>query len=111
MKYFKWLPGRQEETTYFKLCFLQFKIFKIAFDGYILKYPDKTWLLPHKDPIEGRMWRLNIKLKGKANFLCNKEILSVGNFLHFFRPDLYTHSLYVLKQTYKLSLGVAILKN
>lgn len=101
-----WINGRQENINYFKLPLWKFKIWKFGFDGYILHYPSEGILPPHKDPIDGKHYRVNVTLKGKSEFVCEKEILNLG-WLHFFRPDLYTHSLKIKTNSYKLSLGFA----
>lgn len=86
---------------------------KIGLDGYLLKYPPKTELKPHKDPINGRHYRLNIILKGSKDdeFKCEKVIFNLFNRIIWFRPDLYTHSVTIANRyRYVLSLGFAILK-
>lgn len=107
MKMLSWIPGRQANTTYHKWCFLYVKIGRWGFDGYILRYAPRTILHPHTDIVDGKMWRMNIKLIGGALFNIERTILSIGEFIHIFRPDLYVHSLITWSKTYKLSLGVA----
>jgi hypothetical protein len=107
MKLFKWISGRQSETSYQKLCFLYVRVGKWGFDGYLLKYQPHTRLKHHTDPVKGKHWRLNITLWGMCTFLCNKEILRVGEFIHLFRPDINPHGLIVFKKTVKLSFGLA----
>jgi len=107
MKLFRWIPGRQQGVIYYKWCFLYLRIGRVGFDGYILKYPAKTVLSPHTDPIDGWMWRMNVKLRGKARFFCKGRTYSLGDFMHIFRPDLYVHSLVAYTKTIKLSLGIA----
>lgn len=108
MEMFKWLPGRQAGCIYHKFCFLYVKVGKWGFDGYLLRYPEDAHLPPHKDPIPGgKMWRLNLTLKGKALFESEKEILRIGQFLHLFRADKYVHQLYALTKVCKLSIGIA----
>lgn len=108
MKLFTWVDGRQENTKYKKWCFLYFKICRLGFDGYILHYKPKTVLYTHKDPIDGKHYRLNIKLKGMSYFEASKCIVKIGDFLAFFRPDIRYHHLVVITRTYKISLGFAI---
>ena len=109
MKLFRWIQGRQSETEYRKFCFLNIKVWKFGFDGYLLKYEPNTELKPHVDKVVGKHYRLNLTIYGKSIFKCEKEIVSLP-FLHIFRPDLYTHSLTTQTKTLKLSLGFAILK-
>lgn len=109
MKLFTWLPGRQDKATYWKWCFMFFRIGRLGFDGYILKYPEGTILPKHKDQLDGKMWRMNITLRGMSFFSCDKQILNLGP-IHIFRPDKYLHGLNVFYKTYKLSLGFALFK-
>lgn len=117
MKLFKWQRGRQSSCRYFKFPFLFTRIWRFGFDGYILAYPRKAFLVPHKDKIEGRMWRLNITLKGSSRFFLWKgdgmdaKFIPSSKRFHLFRPDLYSHALISKTRTYKLSLGFAIFKN
>ena len=105
---FKWVPGRVSETTYHKLCFLNIKLGKWGFDGYILKYPRNTILKLHRDTVEGDHWRCNIKLWGRCHFSCvGRQIFSMGELIHIFRPDKRLHGLLVFTKTIKLSFGVA----
>lgn len=114
MKLFKWLPGRQLGCNYEKYCFLRFKIGKYGFDGYILKYKARTSLPFHIDPVEnGRHWRLNITLKGESVFQkyegedpngIELTLHEPGTF-ELFRPDLQAHSLRLITDSTKLSLG------
>lgn len=107
MQLFKWIKGRQDGTEYHKWCFLYWKIGRYGFDGYILRYEPMTSLPAHKDPIDGKHYRLNVKLKGRAYFVCEQCIIQWKYRLALFRPDLYYHALAVVTKTYKLSLGFA----
>jgi len=109
MKLFRWIEGRQSTTKYHKWCFLYFKIWRLGFDGYLLRYEPQTTLPMHKDKIQGKHYRLNIKLKGKADFWCPSTIFRSSNII-IFRPDLFYHSLTVYTKTYKISFGFAIFK-
>lgn len=109
----KWKQGRQPGIEYHKLCLFSFKLGRWGFDAYILRYPAKTVLPWHTDPVNGKHYRINIKLRGKCTFfampsedLDNIGDISIGEFLHIFRPDKQLHSLVVFKKTYKLSLGL-----
>lgn len=107
MKLFTWLPGRQQDCSYWKLCFLYLKIGRWGFDGYILKYPAGAMLPRHKDSLDGKMWRMNMSLRGSCTFCCEHTLLRIFDWLIIFRPDKHLHGLIVWTKTYKLSLGVA----
>lgn len=107
MELFKWIEGRQYKTRYHKWCFLYCRIGRYGFDGYILRYQPLSVLPVHNDPIDGKHYRLNIKLSGIAIFKTEHPIIKWGNKLCLFRPDICLHSLFVLTKTYKLSLGFA----
>lgn len=111
MRLFRWIKGRHSETDYEKFCFLYFRIGKFGFDGYILKYEPKTSLPIHKDPINGKHYRLNIKISGKCKFWTTSYKFRRGERIILFRPDLFPHSLEVLTKTYKLSFGFAKFNN
>jgi hypothetical protein len=108
MKLFKWQPGRQGNCNYQKFPMWFFRIGKLGFDAYILKYEADQVLPTHTDPVEGgNHYRLNIGW-GVANFLCAKTMVAkrLGRLsLYIFRPDLYPHSLFVFGPTTKLSFG------
>lgn len=109
MKLFSWLDGRQQGTEYKKFCFLFSKVGRLGFDGYVLRYEPNTVLLPHRDVIEGKHYRLNIEIWGKGDFVSEKVIFSFFKKLYLFRPDISTHS--VINHStkrYVLSFGVAI---
>ena len=109
MKVFQWISGRQHGVDYFKFPFFLFKLWKFGMDGYILHYLPNTTLPPHKDPIKGKHYRLNIELKGHGEFICERTIFSWFGRIHFFRPDLYTHSVVNgKKDRYVLSIGLAL---
>lgn len=111
MKLFTWQKGRQEDTEYRKFCFLYCRFFKIGMDGYILKSEPNTVLPPHRDPINGKHYRLNIELYGKGDFVAEKVILNICNKVYLFRPDIHTHSVINYSSTrYVLSFGLAIFK-
>ena len=105
MKIWKWQEGRQKDTTYKKFPLWYFRIWKWGFDAYILRYQPDTYLKLHVDRVDnGKHWRLNIKLVGKASFFCHGTGIINRRFV-FFRPDLYLHSLYAYTKTIKLSFG------
>lgn len=106
----KWQKGRQE-TDYEKLRLYSFRIWKLGFDAYVLKYKPDTYLKLHRDPVpSGKHWRLNIGWGDSQFYICDyprsKCGIHLGKFsLYFFRPDVYLHGLSVYGKTYKLSLG------
>lgn len=99
---FKWEAGRQR-TGYRKLLLATNKK---TWDLYLLDYPKNTYIKPHTDPVpSGKHYRLNIILFGSAKFN-GKTIFSLGNRVHFFRPDIVEHSVdNVIKRRIVLSLG------
>lgn len=61
MKLFKWQSGRQGSYNYQKFPIWFFRIGKLGFDAYILKYEANQVLPTHTDPVEGgKHYRLNI---------------------------------------------------
>lgn len=104
---FKWVDGRQSGLDYKKMCLYSFRVGKWGFDCYLIKYPWRGYLTMHTDPIPGRHYRMNIKLYGNAIFLHDREAFSIGEFLHFFRPDTNRHGLVIASRTLKLSFGAA----
>lgn len=112
MELFKWVEGRQPRVEYKKFCFLYTRIRNWGFDGYILKYEPGTRLPFHTDPVDGKMWRLNITLWGKSIFFIESSIgIKVyTRKINLFRPDIQSHALGVITKTYKLSLGFAKFK-
>lgn len=107
MKLWRWQKGRQEGCEYKKFPLWYFKVGKWGFDGYILRYQPMTRLPYHKDPVDGKHWRLNISLWGQSVFVMEKEGAYSPIFRRFifFRPDIHYHSLNTLSTTYKLSMG------
>lgn len=93
MKWNKWEPGRQGGDYRKKLIFA-FKIpFMFAMDSYIVEFGPRYYLNKHKDKVEGkRHFRLNIVLKGKGRFICEKTIFERKRIV-FFRPDIREHSM------------------
>lgn len=87
-----------------KMCLYSFKIWKLGFDCYILKYEADTLLPLHRDPINGQHWRLNIRLWGDCRFFTQNSGSSFSRVV-LFRPDLYLHSQFVYTPTVKLSFG------
>lgn len=111
MKLWRWLPGRQRNCEYKKLCLWYFRIGKWGFDAYILRYKARSFLPIHTDVVSnGRHYRLNIKLWGKACFYISEKPLSTKyksthKRFNFFKPDLHYHALNIIKNTTKLSFG------
>lgn len=110
MKLWQWTKGRQEGCDYMKFTLWYFRIWKFGFDAYILKYSPNTILDWHTDPVDGKHYRINIKLKGSSVFGVRRYKEYKHTFFNprfmFFRPDLYEHKLRVWsKGCTKLSFG------
>ena len=105
-----WKPGRQN-SGYLKKKLLE-SLWPIPHDLYLLKYPEGSFILPHKDPapIGFQHWRINLILKKAkgGRFNCNTSY-NFGR-LFVFRSDNTLHS--VSKVTsgcrFVLSLGLLI---
>ena len=99
---FKWQEGRQG-TGYRKLLLASNNK---TWDLYLLDYPKNTYVPLHIDSVpRGKHYRLNIILFGSAKFN-GETIFSLGNRIHFFRPDIIYHSVdNVKKRRIVLSLG------
>lgn len=112
MKLWKWQKGRQKGTDYMKFPLWYFRISKLGFDAYILKYEANTHLKLHKDQVVGgKHWRLNIGYGNSQFHICDypksKCGFKIGKFsLYLFRSDLYLHGLTTYSKTYKLSFGL-----
>lgn len=93
IKWLKWVPGRQGGDYHKKLLALFYIPFVLGLDMYLLKFEPGCELKPHKDEVKrGRHYRLNIILKGKGDFNCDKTIINTRRVV-LFRPDKYTHSM------------------
>lgn len=91
-KMFSWEYGRQN-TGYRKHTFFSSNFLKM--DCHLLLYTNDTGIPPHKDEVvDGDHYRLNIilvKPKSGGIFYCNKNIWSIKDRIHLFRPDKYSH--------------------
>src|SRR5262245_54604619 len=69
---FRWQRGRQG-TGYDKMLLLTAP-WPIAFDSYLIRYPEGSEIPPHTDPVSsGRHYRLNVILKSPRSggeFVC-----------------------------------------
>jgi len=105
---FRWQHGRQG-TGYDKMLLLTAP-WPIAFDCYILRYPDGSEVPPHKDPVaRGRHYRLNIILKSPRSggeFVCSSPLFASKR-IKLFRPDSCEHSITRVSggTRYVLSIG------
>ena len=105
---FRWQAGRQG-TGYDKMLLLTAP-WPIAFDSYILRYPDESEIPPHKDPVaKGRHYRLNIILKSPhsgGEFVCSSPLFASKR-IKLFRPDACERSLTRVSggSRYVLSIG------
>jgi hypothetical protein len=90
---FRWRRGRQG-TGYDKMLLLTAP-WPVAFDTYLLRYPEGSEIAPHQDPVENRAhYRLNIILKSPRSggeFICATPIFETKR-IKFFRPDKSSHS-------------------
>ena len=101
----RWEKGRQKGADYNKLKIFSGRIFNYGLDCYVLKYDKFTSLPEHTDKVNGgRHYRLNLNIKGKSRFSCEKCIIK-SRFVNLFRADLYRHSLFTETDTTKLSIG------
>jgi hypothetical protein len=107
-KAFRWQRGRQG-TGYDKMLLLTAP-WPLAFDSYLIRYPDGTEIPPHTDPVDkGRHYRLNIVLKSPRSggeFVCATPLFATRR-VKLFRPDACEHSVtrVVGSSRYVLSIG------
>lgn len=65
----------------------------LGIDAYMLKFEPNCLLPAHIDNVKkGRHFRLNIILKGKGKFECDKTIIRTKRIV-LFRPDKHVHSM------------------
>lgn len=105
-----WEKGRQG-TGYFKKQIFKFGFKLFGMDCYLLKFPEKSYVPPHTDPIKGyKHFRLNIVLK-KADVGGNLHFYKTRCYSRFilFRPDAVEHSVSEITRgtRYVLSIGLA----
>ena len=109
-KNWKWEIGRQAlmlkaKIPYFKLLVLSGR----TFDIYLLKFPEGSRLVPHKDPVDGkRHYRVNVVLRPAEQggiFLCNGAWVNFPRF-KFFRPDQLTHGVSKIEKGERLVLSI-----
>jgi len=108
LKLFRWGEGKHK-TGYYAFTFF----FSKYLDCYLIKYVKDGYIPKHKDPVKGKLFRLNIVIWQAAQggvFKCN-TLFSLFNRIHFFRPDLEYHEVSpVLKGCrYVFSIGVKTL--
>ncbi len=105
---FRWRRGRQG-TGYDKMLLLTAG-WPIAFDSYLIRYPEGTEIPPHRDPVTtGRHFRLNLVLKSPASggeFVCATPLFETKR-IKLFRPDVCEHSVTRVQRgsRYVLSVG------
>lgn len=104
----QWEKGRQN-SGYFKLKIME-RLTPIPLDMYLLKYPQGSFIPPHKDPVTaGRHFRLNIILKKpkKGGVFYSEHTLINTSRIKLFNPDISTHSLSPIEegQRWVLSIG------
>jgi hypothetical protein len=104
----RWQRGRQG-TGYDKMLLLAAR-WPLAFDSYLIRYPEGSEIPPHTDPItKGRHYRLNVILKSPqrgGEFICNAPIFST-RLIKLLRPDVCEHSVTRVESgsRYVLSIG------
>ena len=100
-----WIKGRQGTGYLKKKIWSRFNT-----DCWLIKYKPSQIIPTHTDPVEGKKhFRLNIVLKGKGVFICEKTILCLFHRIILFRPDKYEHSMINLsKERLVLSIGMVI---
>ena len=108
-----WIKGRQG-TGYLKKKIFEFSFKLFGMDCYILKYPPKSYIPPHTDPIEGyKHFRLNIVLK-KADVGGNVYYFKTRCYrrIMLFRPDAIEHEVSEVARgtRYVLTIGLATRK-
>ena len=91
MNWLKWTNGRQGGKYQKKLLF-QFGLGKYGMDCYLIKFEPFTYLMPHKDIVDGKHLRLNYVYKGTGDFRCENKILDNPK-LKLFRADINEHSM------------------
>ena len=105
---FRWRRGRQG-TGYDKLLLATLP-WPIAFDCYLIRYPEGSAIPAHTDPVaKHRHFRLNVVLKRSprgGEFVCADPIFSTAR-IKLFRPDVSEHSVTPVEggSRYVLSLG------
>lgn len=109
MKLWRWQKGRQESAIYDKFTLWYFRIWKLGFDCYLLRFKLKTHVEFHTDVVpNGQHWRLNVNLKG-SNVLTLAHYSNIVLYFNkkaiLFRPDIIPHSFIVRTPTIQLSFG------
>jgi hypothetical protein len=93
MKWLRWVSGRQGGDYQKKLLAVFGVSYLFGFDMYVLKFVPGCLLKEHRDKVgRGKHYRLNIILKGKGDFRCEKTIINTRRVV-LFRPDKYLHSM------------------
>ncbi len=107
-KLFHWELGRQK-SGYDKMLICG-SLWPIKFDTYLLRFPEGSEIVPHKDKVEfGKHYRFNIVLKNATEggeFICSNPIFQTKR-INFFRPDKSEHqvSKIIKGSRYLLSIG------
>lgn len=105
---FRWHKGRQA-SGYDKML-LAGAYWPIKFDMYLLRFPQDSEIVAHKDQVtDGEHFRLNLvikKAKQGGEFICQDPIYQSSR-IKYFRPDISEHSVSkILSGTrYVLSIG------
>lgn len=106
-----WEKGRQGDCDYKKCRIYSFRIWRWGFDCYLLSYAPDTLLPWHTDPVpNGKHWRINFRLRGKATLFIRTDAGLYISCWHkrarWFRPDIQEHLLDVYSRgCAKISFG------
>lgn len=111
--FFVWKEGRQG-SGYYKMLLAQSSIL-FCWDLYLIKFPEKSFITDHKDPVKNkRHFRLNFvlsKAKSGGIFVCeDRGLLFDKNRITLFGPDIALHSVTKIDKgtRYVLSFGFII---
>ena len=111
LKFFRWQEGRQG-TGYDKMLLATAR-WPVAFDAYLLRFPEGTAVPFHTDPAPAgqRRFRMNVFLrqaKRGGEFVTRSEVGRIVSWprLELFRPDLAEHAVTRVEEGSRLVLSV-----
>lgn len=111
LKLWRWQAGRQH-SGYDKML-LAGCYYPIPYDVFLLRYPQGSFIKPHKDPLtKGKHYRINIVIKHAkqgGRFICDDTILNTKR-VKIFRSDKALHSVSAIEKgtRYVLSIGLVL---
>ena len=107
-----WQSGRQN-SGYLKMLLLTLK-WPIKFDLYLLKFPEGSKVLAHKDEVgKGKHYRINLIVKQAqegGTFKCENPIYESSR-IKFFRPDIDIHEVSEIRKGSRYLLSIGWIKN